>query len=518
MRSTLYTLIILLSSFSVVSAQKVTVQWTENTLKEKVTSPLIELVLSDDNTFIAARGSHTKSLFENKITISSIERYNSDGKLLTQYILENPKMSSLRGCLYSDKSFLYLISETDKKAKTDQLLLALGDEKGNIVREEPIITYPSSPQSEVNTYSLNTPDNHKLLLVSHNVTKDEKNAQTLDINILIAGNDGKALTNKNIRLDDKDDRFSYLSAAAINNKGDVLFILKTFNKENKKLRDVFKVGKEQFVGYSLSSYILPFGSSVLQKVDIPFDEMNALTVSLNVSRKNDNFLYTGSICDKSGDHFTGIFYGEIAPDGSLIQNRKSLFAESKRDQNFVLNNDGTTAFDYKPIGIYPRQDGGSYTVFECNITLVVQASGSYTVSYISRNIIVSSFDKNGELQYHKLIPKKQRNAHTSFLSVIVAVVNDNLHLIYNEKPSNVNKDFSAKFETSFSKDLVTIMRIIDKEGNISTRELFSNKTDQMAISPELYLQSNDNTIIIYGGKFHNLFINEPRLGILKIEY
>ena len=130
---------------------------------------------------------------------------------------------------------------------------------------------------------------------------------------------------------------------------------------------------------------------------------------------------------------------------------------------------------------------------------------SYTVddrektNYYRDHIIVISIDNENQIEWERLIPKKQVfQNHTFFLNYSYLLMNDNLYFVFNDNIDNhsVNLKKISEMSRSKNKGVVTIAKI-NEEGMLSTQILTDIKTTGCMLTPEKTTKNTDNSMMLF---------------------
>jgi hypothetical protein len=155
-----------------------------------------------------------------------------------------------------------------------------------------------------------------------------------------------------------------------------------------------------------------------------------------------------------------------------------------------------------------RGDGGATLIAEQYMFYVVttttrgangQTITTSTYHYLYNDIIVISFNPDGELLWKTKIPKRQHtiNDGGAYSSYSLMVTGDKLFFIFNDNPKNL---FLAAEETPYnfsaSKDLAVVIVEVDNSGKATKEMLFTTERGDAMVQPKISEQVNDNEMII----------------------
>jgi hypothetical protein len=160
-----------------------------------------------------------------------------------------------------------------------------------------------------------------------------------------------------------------------------------------------------------------------------------------------------------------------------------------------------------------RDDGGAVLIAEqYYITVVQQAprmsgnglmtSGSTTYLYTYNDIIVTSINPNGTIEWTRKIPKRQVTSNDGgyFSSFTYAVLKDKMYFVFNDHNRNLtnpNAENPANFNGA-TKESVVVLVSIDSKGNMDKQPLMNRRSIEVTIRPKVSEQITDNELILFG--------------------
>jgi hypothetical protein len=114
------------------------------------------------------------------------------------------------------------------------------------------------------------------------------------------------------------------------------------------------------------------------------------------------------------------------------------------------------------------------------------------------------------------IPKRQTEVNINkYASYISTMYNDDLYVIFNDNPKNMDNDDDEKSDNTVRfKKSVCALEKISKDKTVSKKELFKNEDVEKILCPFKSRVLNSNTIILYADKYRD---NDPKLGKVVIE-
>ncbi len=509
----------------VAKAQEYNVKWGP-LMNVSKTDYVDEFVYADQNQITILK----KNLRSRSIT--AMEKYNKDFKLVyAKELLSSEKNTNLLNAAYTGEKIINLYSIYNSKEKTTRYNLSSVDDVANAKPADWNITSLdlSDKGSGSNVMSYNSPDYKKRVYMIEKVSRNLKNATDKEFIIAVVDEQGKKIWQKTITNKGVSSYSSYIEELAVNKNGDVVLVEKRYNDDNEKRKDLIKVDGEFVSGYEYNLYIFSNNGSDYKKVNVDLGSRQIRSVNTEVNPDNDNFQFAGMYSNGRRGVIQGVFFGEIDSKGQVVKNsqkdfstefldgfKKGATAKEKGDDDEGLSN------SFKLRRFLSREDGGAYIVFEYYklvITTTTDASGrtSTRYTYYYNDIIATSIDKTGKIDWNYRIPKYQVSGSYIFSSIVPFVSGNTLGIIYNDNPKNMDKEFDESFKRVNFKDCAAIVRTLTPDGKMKSAELFRNKEFNTLLQPTMCKQTSPTTIAIYGGKFGMFSIKDARLGIVEIK-
>jgi len=165
-------------------------------------------------------------------------------------------------------------------------------------------------------------------------------------------------------------------------------------------------------------------------------------------------------------------------------------------------------YDFRDI--IQKEDGGIIVVAEqyhFDVKTSTSTSNGHTTTtthtyYYYDNILVLNIDKNGVIEWQKIIPKHQVSVDDDgyYSSYVLGIKNETLYFLYNgpQIPKDKNGKEAKVFFYSRKKNSL-ILLTISKDGELSEKSyLFSFKENKNILVPKLARQISDDEIFIFG--------------------
>ena len=274
-----------------------------------------------------------------------------------------------------------------------------------------------------------------------------------------------------------------------------------------------KPGQPNF-HYTLFSY--DRASNNLREYEIKLPNRAVSDITFKVS--NDGDLLAAGFYSNQTDgeaYVGGTFFLRINPSSGAVVAKGIKDFEKSFVSKFIGDRKadrGNELYNYAIDHFITKEDGGFMIIGE----QIVKSVSCYTDprtgfencndNYYYNDIIVVNFDSTGAIQWARQVPKRQHSINDNgfFSSYLRSYHNGRLHLAFNENPVNmkVAEGERPKPMTGLRKSIVAQVTI-DEKGNMTKKQLFSNKDRSINLRPKIHRQGRDNAVIIYGQRKRN---------------
>ncbi len=471
---------------SLVSAQNPTVKWSP--FFESKTDRFIRIPYFDANCVYTIRINPQNS--QDYI----LEKYNSDFKLNETFKLNDVDLNyNLDNNTADNKVIhgLFRLSEK-KQSKMAYTLRSYDLSNGSLIKKtelEPIAV--SSDIYEQNF--LNTSENKKFsILLLTNYTHSKKYSTPKTLNITLFDANGEKIWQKKIASPGFNTYQSKTIDVKTNNQGDVIILEKNYNTESNSTNDIQLKGRKIVTNYKYFYTLITENGKKQERFELKHNEGSLYNIKIVTNKTNDNFQIFGHcFMQEKGN---AIYYGEISPKGEIVKSddkllEKDLFVDINKNNNAIdlLGTSFPLDVRLKINAFIGKQDGGAFAVLEFYDVMngIFNSSGRYVqYDHYYGSMLIVSINQQGEIVWIKKIPKNQVHKSEDHSSVFAFVNNNQLGLVYNDHPENLDKGLEDKFSyTKNFKNSICILRNIDSEGKVSTKKLFDNKDIEGIFSP-----------------------------------
>lgn len=316
---------------------------------------------------------------------------------------------------------------------------------------------------------------------------------------------------KDIEFEFADRRFRTLTHK-VDNEGNGIIIGKVYNDDGRKrIRERDKDGKPNY-RFLFRSY-REEGTAV---EDYIFDSEDRFITSMKVELDQNRHLACAGFYsdDRNYSITSGIFYFHLNPV-DMSRYGETFQDFDKRTLELLSRGEATKKGELRNWSIdklVVRLDGGALIVAEQYYSRTVTytdgngVTHSYTMYYYM-NILVTSIDALGEVEWVNVIPKEQISRNiTAFSSFYPIILPERVVLIFNDHEANINAlpgDRIKNFTRKKNKGIVSMVSI-DQDGEVSRDVLYSLEKIKKSLRTSRTRQFSRNGVMIISerkGKF-----------------
>lgn len=360
---------------------------------------------------------------------------------------------------------------------------------GDVEADEEILSvYPNQQEQKVDLgYTLSA--NKRLMLCFKDLSRRREADQIL---YYLFDDTGELAQNGEMNFKYKDDNFS-VSDVKISNDGNI-FVLGKFYQDGKRFDNT---------NYKFLFYRYDIKTQKMQEVLIDFGVKYVSDLSFRLD-KDENVYLAGFYSNKGSDKIIGTVYQKISPEGKTLIETIDEFSDEFKS-NFLSNGQIQRGkelanfemhHDVNDNGIVLRSDGGVLLMAERNYVTSQSYRDMYgywnqTNLYHYEEVILTSIDPNGKIEWHSIVDKSQAGQDPNRLSYMYAIGGKGVYVLY---------DYDArKLGTNI------FYNIIDMEGKSTQRiPLIKEYKWSNEFYPKFSSQvSNSEMIVVYytrGGK------------------
>lgn len=349
--------------------------------------------------------------------------------------------------------------------------------------------------------------------------------------VIVLDSKGTKVWQKTIEIPENTDGAISIAQEAITPNGDVFLLIKEFN--NKKMKATIKdENGKKIPGYKYRLLRIYNNGNATQSYAIELGDKYINSADMKVNKSNNNLICSGFYNDQDNEVLKGLFYFEIDNTGTIIKKNSKDFPQDfveefkkhngvKKDKKNNDSDDDGLDKGFTVDDILIREDGGSYLLAEYYFSRTVcytTSSGSTSCKtyYYHYDILTVNITADGTIDWFYRIPKRQIELNINKYSSYVATVNKNdMYVIFNDNPKNEDKEADEKSDAvSRYKKSICVIQKIDKNKNVTKKELFNNEEVGKIFCPYDSKVLNENSILLYTDKYRD---NDVILGKVVIE-
>ncbi|MEO6037332.1 MAG: hypothetical protein ABIQ93_02895, partial [Saprospiraceae bacterium] len=315
-----------------------------------------------------------------------------------------------------------------------------------------------------------------------------------------------------------------IRSLALANNGQVYLLGKVYeekrNQESKR-----KDGKRK-PAYKMVIFRFDPTLEKAQEYRLELQDRFVTDVAFKLSPTNDLHC-AGFYANDTRGVIQGVFYTRLNGQTGTAElaTRKELSA--KDIENFDTQKDRSgkrgldAKFDFKNLLL--RADGGIVVAAEeaYHVTTSYFAAGQiyYRTTYYNNEIFVTTISPKGQIEWVRLIPKRQEYTDTDFFNSYMLMENaGNLYFLYNDDDDNIRNPLTAKARRISSfRDAVAALVTVNSDGKMERRKAFDAKEDADALmAPANGRQISPNELFFVTTRFKVFGAKKVRMGLVRL--
>ena len=418
-----------------------------------------------------------------------LEKYDPKFNLVfsKEYKADRKGISSL-GMRYFNGRFVWLFSEKNSKEDYIRYSILPIDLAGKQGKPTDIAKFKYERRDDIpkSLWSISK-DSSKLLFraVSDQDDDDEK----FGIFMSVLDQNLSTVWSRKVNLTYTEEQVDVLSTV-LKNDGSVYLLAKVY--EGKKAKESKKDSKKKSVA-AYDIVLFQFNKDEEQPKEYRLRLGDSFIKGASLTTGNhDDLKCAGFFSNTKNGSLQGVFYLELAPDGSITATSKKEFtvADLKKfgEKNTDKDKGGDEGLEntFRFSDFLVREDGSAIVVAEEYFVVVRTTyngrTSTTTTYYHANDIIVFTISAKGEVERVSAIPKRQVGVNTSYFVSYVSMIKDNdVVFFYNEDEDNMGKPVSnpkPKLVNKFN-DCVAVMTTLTPDGKLTRKQLFEAKDDNI---------------------------------------
>lgn len=458
------------------------------------------------------------------------------------------EITMLDGKIYALGSMYY------RKDKTFSLVSMQIDKNGNALDKGKVLFQAKAEKSsQRGGFYFKTSGFSDEILIMHTALYGKEDAFRYEIKLFDA-NMNESFSDVNmVSYDDskKDYEFS-VSDFEVDGNGDVFVVT------NESYRD--KKAKEKVENFKVYAYKAA-NAYKKEVVDVNFKGKEVINCSLFATGKNTlkvvGFYSTVRDSGRANKDLKGIYettidietltYKPVSFNDFDLETKKKILGERRANRGKELKP------TYIIHSVLEKEDGGLIILSEYRSIISSKSGGAIgglglgaqSITYITNEIIVTSLDANGALQWTNIVAKDQDASVTvltldifaggssgnysvgaalsiplaqmgkgpEYLSAIPMYKDGQLYVLFNDNKKNMGVTDIDEIKNlgNYNKAVPTLF-IFDQNGNLSRKDPKEVLDDELVLRPGVFLRKSDSDYIIYASRKR-----QDKLGRLKLK-
>ncbi|MBO6518239.1 MAG: hypothetical protein JJ975_17010 [Bacteroidia bacterium] len=422
------------------SGDGVTVELSDPIVSKK---NYLSYLITGDNDVVFSRNTIKKKPY--------LVRYNEnmeedESVLLTPDIV--PKRSFIERIVPFGEGLVVFYSTLNKKAKTNTLYYVILSQEDLSTLQEAEKIFGMSYSSKRNSGNFDisrSRDSTKLLVFANTPFKRARNAKD-EVSVVVLDQDFSVIWDDKLTIPYTEKSFS-VQDYDVDNHGNVYILGKLYKEKSKRERKkpvaTYKLLAYTEEGSHREEYGLNLSDKFISEIDY-------------IVKDNGDLLCAGLFSNQNSRNAAGAFYLEIEQESmdvlteNIVDFGLDFFTEGMSDRQErkvkkkVSKGKDVEFTEYDVRHLVEKEDGGLVMVAEqyfVRVTSSTDANGrtTYTYHYYYNDIIVVSFDEDGEIEWNEKIQKVQYSVNDGgYLSGFNLIVHgDVMHFFFVETGNNV---------------------------------------------------------------------------------
>ncbi|MEZ4772308.1 MAG: hypothetical protein R3D00_03930 [Bacteroidia bacterium] len=371
----------------------------------------------------------------------SVTKYDKNlKKQWTKKVVEQNGRKNIDFVAVIGSNILVFVSEFFLKEGVIKTYYYGFDLEGNeIANEETLSVYPNQKEQKVELQYVLSPNKRQLLCYKN--LKNKRDSE--QILYYIFDDEGDLVQNGEMELKYPDNRFQVVSLR-VSNSGNIFVLGKFFRTITVKEATDF-----QYVVYR---YDISQGQG--REIQIELGDRYITNLAFRLDR-DENIFVAGFYSNRSTDQIAGTVLQQIRPDGTIALNSNEAFDEGFL-RNYLSNSQIQRGRELRNFyldsenGIILRSDGGVLLIAE-KFYITYQSYRDLAGYWVDREIyhyedvILTSIDGNGNIEWHAIVDKAQESESPTALSYFNAISSQGSYIFYEYKPRK--RDINIYYNT-----------------------------------------------------------------------
>ncbi len=463
-------------------------------------------------------------LFSRRGITPTLQKYDRKFQLVYSKELRSDQTDVLFGSmLYAKEKFLLCAQWLDKKKRKLTCTATPVSLEGKVSKPQKVsvVQYKNKDDQPTDVRWMMSDDTSKMLVAT--AADDNNDRLRVRINLNIFDHQLAKIWGKEFLLPYTQEQLTIRSWALANN-GQVYLLGKVYEEKNNqefKRRD----GKRR-PAYKMVIFRFDPTLEKAQEYRLELSDKFVTDVAFKLSPNND-LNCAGFYANDTRGVIQGVFFTRLNGETGQAElaTRKEL---SARDiDNFDTQKDRSgkegldSKFEFKNLLL--RADGGIVVTAEeaYHVTTSYWAAGQiyYHTTYYNNEIFLTSISPTGQIEWVRMIPKRQEFTDTDFFNSYMLMEHDGgMYFLYNDDEDNIANPLTAKARRISSfRDAVAALVTVSSAGQMERRKVFDAKEDADALmAPGNGRQISANELFFVTTRFKVFGAKRLRMGLIRV--
>ncbi len=443
-------------------------------------------------------------------------RYNEDLEVETKVLLTPdivPKRSYIESIIPFNGGLLVFYSKMDKQRKSNDLFYVTLSQRdlSTLQEETKVFGLTYSTKRNLGNFDIAlSRDSTKLLAFANTPSKRARGARD-EVSVVVMDQNFDVIWKDELTIPYADKDFA-ISDYDVDNNGNVYILGKHYKQKSDREKRK-PIGTYKLIGFFEEGH---------DRQEFDLELSNKFIADINYFIKDDgNILCSGLYSNSSTSSAAGSFYLEIENETleviveNLVEFDLDFLTQglterqTKKVKKKVNKGKDVEFYSYEVRNLIEKEDGGLVMVAEQYFVRVTQTtttnanggtSTSTTYHYYYNDIIIVSFDEEGEVEWHEKIEKNQYSTNDGgyFSGFNMAVKGDNMYFYFVDQGYSVpGLDIDEDSDRGAYRSNHFVCATIDLDGNKEVQSLGEIDRRDFRPVPKEFVTMRDGRSTIY---------------------
>lgn len=425
--------------------------------------------------------------------------------------------------LYAKGKFLFCTQKRDSKDKRVTCSITKMDMNGKLAKpvKAAIIQYKDRDDEPNYIKWQISEDTSKVLLAT--LADDNDDDLMAKTSVTVLDNDANKIWSRGITLPYSQEQLTLKSWTLANN-GDVYLLAKVYDERRSK-ETKRKDGKKK-PAYKLVIFRFDATNEKPKEYALALQDKFVTDVTFKITPQND-LVCAGFYSNDTKMVVQGLFFTRINGQNGTVEvaSKKELSDKDLANLDTEKDRSGDRGLDseFQFNNIILREDGGIVVVAEeaYSYTTTYRSGNSWVTrtTYVNNEIFVSSVSPKGEIDWVRMIPKRQIFTDVRLFNGYAYMVSgSNMFFLYNDDEDNIGRPLTERArQISSFRDAAATLVTVGIDGKMDRKMVFDAKDDADALMVASdSRQISPNELFFVTTKFKMLGKTRLRMGLVKV--